>query len=193
MKILIFDEHPVMSDALFKFFFHKKDIKLVLNEQNILKFYGSLKKYSPDIVIIDIPSENNGGISILSKIRKLNSTVKIIVYSRISNPLMHDWILKYGANAFISKTSNLSKLEKLIETTFKNEINQITYQLMPYLTPKEKVIIQKMSLGYTSYEIATQTNKSINTINNQKKHLLSKFHCSNSIELMLKLINLGML
>ncbi|MBK8825719.1 MAG: response regulator transcription factor [Saprospiraceae bacterium] len=45
----------------------------------------------------------------------------------------------------------------------------------------------------SSKEISEITNTSANTINNQKSHLIEKFSCANTNELLLKLISMGYL
>ncbi|MBK6497478.1 MAG: response regulator transcription factor [Saprospiraceae bacterium] len=47
--------------------------------------------------------------------------------------------------------------------------------------------------GKSSKEISEITCTSANTINNQKNHLIDKFCCSNSNELITKLISMGYL
>jgi DNA-binding CsgD family transcriptional regulator len=59
------------------------------------------------------------------------------------------------------------------------------------LSPKEKEIVRYMARGMAAKEIAVLTGSAVNTINNQKNHLLAKFECMNSTELVSKLMQMG--
>ena len=59
------------------------------------------------------------------------------------------------------------------------------------LTPKEKDIVRYLARGMSAKEIAALTQSAVNTINNQKNHLLAKFECMNTTELISKLTLMG--
>ncbi|MBK8886243.1 MAG: helix-turn-helix transcriptional regulator [Saprospiraceae bacterium] len=60
-----------------------------------------------------------------------------------------------------------------------------------YLTKKERSIVLQMIEGATSNDIAQKMDCSIHTINNQKNHLIKKFNCNTSPELVAKLFRMG--
>jgi DNA-binding NarL/FixJ family response regulator len=55
----------------------------------------------------------------------------------------------------------------------------------------ETKVIVYLARGMAAKEIAVLTQNSVNTINNQKNHLLAKFECMNTTELVAKLIQMG--
>jgi DNA-binding CsgD family transcriptional regulator len=60
------------------------------------------------------------------------------------------------------------------------------------LSKKEVEILHFISDGYSSKQIASKTNLSINTINNHRKNMLCKMHCKSSSELMSYAIKHGL-
>jgi DNA-binding CsgD family transcriptional regulator len=60
------------------------------------------------------------------------------------------------------------------------------------LSRKEIEILHFMSEGYSSKQIASKKNLSINTINNHRKNMLGKMHCKSSSELMSYAIKHGL-
>jgi DNA-binding CsgD family transcriptional regulator len=60
------------------------------------------------------------------------------------------------------------------------------------LSKKEIEILHFMSEGYSSKQIASKINLSINTINNHRKNMLCKMHCKTSSELMSYAIKHGL-
>ena len=59
------------------------------------------------------------------------------------------------------------------------------------LTKKEKEIALLLAKGLSAKEIADLLSSSVNTINNQKNHLIKKFNCNTSPELVAKLFRMG--
>lgn len=117
----------------------------------------------------------------------------MIVYSSLKDELVHNFLYEYGVVGIVNKSRGLEELWQLVEvayltTEYKKKSNG---SLPPTLTPKEKEIVKYLSKGLTAKEIAVLTNSAVNTINNQKNHLLAKFDCLNTIELISKLTLIG--
>ncbi|MBK9743621.1 MAG: hypothetical protein IPO94_11970 [Saprospiraceae bacterium] len=98
-------------------------------------------------------------------------------------------------DAFVSKRSDF---ENLYHKNHRSQFENPRYK--PYckvsllkLLIKKRDIIQLLKEGKSAKEISEITNTSINTINNQKCHLIEKFSCANTNELLLKLISMGYL
>jgi len=62
-----------------------------------------------------------------------------------------------------------------------------------YLTSRERDIAMLLAKGCSSKEIAETLGLSQNTINNQKNAMLEKFNCINSVDLIVKLTQMGMI
>ncbi len=101
--------------------------------------------------------------------------------------------MQSGANYYYCTYSPLEELYNHVKNipSYKSEFHK--NQILLKLTPKEKQLIEYLSMGMTSKEIAHQLKVSVNTINNQKNHLISKFDCVSSTQLIIQLIRLGYL
>ena len=107
----------------------------------------------------------------------------------------HHFLYEYGVVGIVNKSKGLEELWQLMElayltTEYKKKSSDSP---PPTLTPKEKEIAKFLIRGLVAKEIATLTGNSVNTINNQKNHLLAKFECMNTTELMSKLTLMGYL
>lgn len=193
MKIALFDDHPIILDALKNFFSQKEGVEVAGAVSKKNEVMQLLESQPIDILISDVLTDEDLGLELFEDIQKKKFDTKIIVYSSLQGELVHNFLYEYGVVAIVSKAKGLEDLWQVVEvahlaTEYKKKNNG---QLPPSLTPKEKEIVKYLARGLAAKEIALLTQSSINTINNQKNHLLAKFECANTTELISKLTQMG--
>ena len=150
-----------------------------------------------DILISDVLTDEELGLSLFEDIQKKGLTTKVIVYTCISSEFVKKFLYEYGVVAILNKKEHLDQLWECIQIVNLNKkfqnLPKSTFNLPPTLTQKEKEIVGYLAKGLAAKEIAKLTESSVNTINNQKNHLIAKFHCTNSTELATKLMQMGYL
>lgn len=194
IRLVLYDEHPIITDAIQHYlsqYYNVKVQKICCSVEDLL---NHLKDHQVDIIITGILSSDEIGISLISQIKKLNKMAKIIAFSSISSSITIQTIMEAGADAFVSKKTGIENLyNKIMEVNLKEKNPCTNIKPTVKLTNKEKNIINLLKQGKSSKEISEITCTSANTINNQKNHLIDKFCCSNSNELITKLISMGYL
>ncbi len=196
MKIAFFDDHQIVLDAMTQYFKQKKGVEVVGTAKNSLDFINLLKKNEVDIAISDVLTEEELGLEMFEEIQSLKLPVKVVAYSSIHSEFVQQFLFDYGVVAFVNKKDSLDTLWDTVEIAYLTTQYRKKYTLEtppPHLTNKEKDIARYLAKGLVAKEIATLTNNSVNTINNQKNNLIAKFNCTNSVELVLKLTNMGYL
>lgn len=194
LRLVLYDDHPVVTQAIQEYLSKYNNIKVLKTFSVINDFLKFVKSNEVDVIITDILSSEEIGISLITQIKKHNKKSKLIAFSAISSSFIIQALIDAGADAFISKKSNLEILyNTIIEVHLKSQVPNRIIKSPVKLTTKEKHIIQLLKQGKSAKEISEITNTSINTINNQKCHLIEKFKCSNTNELLLKLISMGYL
>ena len=146
LRLVLYDDHPVVTQAIQEYLSKYNNIKVLKTFEVVSDFLKFIKTTDVDVIITDILSCEEIGISIISQIKNL-------------------------------KTQDTNRI---VKSPVK-------------ITNKERDIIQLLKEGKSAKEISEITNSSINTINNQKSHLIEKFSCANTNELLLKLISMGYL
>jgi DNA-binding NarL/FixJ family response regulator len=123
----------------------------------------------------------------------MSSPTRIGVYSSLHGELVHNFLYEYGVVGIVNKSKGLEELWQLVELAYLTTEykKKSSHSPPPMLTPKEKDIVRYLARGMTAKEIAALTQTAVNTINNQKNHLLAKFECLNTIELITKLSQMG--
>mgnify|MGYP002085294212 FL=1 len=72
-----------------------------------------------------------------------------------------------------------------------NEVFQ--KQRTPFLTPREKEVLQLIAEGLTNPQIAEKIFVSVLTVNSHRKNLLSKFEVSNTASLIREAAKMGLI
>ncbi len=195
MTMVLFDDHPIILAGLRDYFSKKEGVQVVgtaTKKDDVIKL---LKKQKIDILVSDVITDEELGLELFEEIQKAEFTTKVIVYSSLQGELVHNFLYEYGVVGIVNKSKGLEELWQLVElayltTEYKKKSSNAT---PPTLTPKEKDIARYLTRGMTAKEIASLTQSAVNTIQNQKNHLLAKFECMNTTELISKLTQMGYL
>ena len=193
MKIALFDDHPIVLDGLSAFFSQKEGVEIVGKVSTKAEVIRLLENNEVDILVSDVITDEELGLEMFEEIQAQKMATKVIVYSSLKGELVQNFLYEYGVVGIVNKNKGMEELWQLVElayltTEYKKKISG---SLPPTLTPKEKVIAQYLARGLSAKEIAALTKSAVNTINNQKNHLLAKFDCMNATELMSKLTQMG--
>lgn len=195
MKIALFDDHPIVLEGLKHYFSQKKGVEIVgtaRNKSEVLQLLGS---QPIDILVSDVITDEELGLELFEEIQAADFKTKVIVYSSLQGELVHNFLHEYGVVAIVNKMKGLDELWQVVEIAHLTSEYKKKSKGMPppSLTPKEKEIVKYLARGMAAKEIAAITGSSVNTINNQKNHLLAKFGCINGTELVARLTQMGYL
>jgi DNA-binding NarL/FixJ family response regulator len=193
MKIALFDDHPIILDGLKNYFSKKENVEVVGTASLKADIIALLQANEIDVLVSDVITDEELGLELFEEIQSLKLDTKVIVYSSLHGDLVHNFLYEYGVVAIVNKSKGLEELWQLVElayltTEYKKKNSDAP---PPMLTPKEKEISKFLARGMAAKEIALLTNSAVNTINNQKNHLLAKFECMNTTELISKLTLMG--
>lgn len=195
MKIALFDDHPIILDGLNNYFSQKDGVEVVGIARTKSEVLELLESQPIDILVSDVVTDEELGLELFEEIQARNFDAKIVVYSSLQGELVHNFLYEYGVVAIVNKMKGLDELWQIIEVAYLTTEYQKKSDGSPppSLTPKEKEIVKYLARGMAAKEIAALTQTSINTVNNQKNHLLAKFGCVNGTELVTRLAQMGYL
>jgi DNA-binding NarL/FixJ family response regulator len=210
IKLLIIDDHPLVIDG----------IRTMIRDENYLHLQSAAKTAKEalcyldssaeiDVILLDINLPDIDGLRLCEMIREKNKTVKIIGLTYVNEAGIITQLLRKGANGYLLKNMERDELIEAINQVMDGNVylskaanDKIVQQLQAYdlpqgkvpaLTRREKEILQLLSEGMTSQEIAGKLFLSSYTIDTHRKNMLQKFNVHNTQSLMNAVKELGIL
>ncbi len=201
VKVVIIDDHAL----------NRIGLKTILSDDPQLNVVGDYKNFSlvkpllptikPDILIMDINTEEENGLDIVGYSKSLNSSMKIVVMVLNLNERQIVNAIRDDIEGYIHKKAEpkefLAGLKKVLEggRYFSSKISTILANhafgrqksSTPFLTSKEKEIIRLLMEGYSSKQIAARLDVSPRTIHSHRANILSKFNLNNTTQLVTRI------
>lgn len=190
-KIIIIDDHPIVSDGLKNLLSNRDDMEVIAcysTGQTGLEGSSSL---GPDVILLDINLPDISGIEICKHIRKVDDEVRIIALSMHNDRAVIKSTLQNGANGYVLKNSVGEEIISAIQAVLNGrkylctKTREIMHNPgkgnmieMPRITRREKEILELVSNGFTTVQIATQLFISPHTVESHRKNLIEKFEAT---------------
>ncbi|MBP1639165.1 MAG: LuxR family transcriptional regulator [Bacteroidetes bacterium] len=167
----------------------------------------------PDVVLLDIFLEDeNDGIKLAAYITSKFPITKVIMLSHNKDQNSIIQSIHAGAVAYLAKDTSIEFLVKTIRSVIKGE-GLYLGETIPHnilckclqnsieppqkkeirLSEREKEIVEFLSMGYTSKEIAIQLSIDPSTVESHKEHIKAKFRLSTIIEIVVYCIKTGLI
>ena len=174
-----------------------------------------IKKYRPDVVLMDINMPEKDGLSAIQEIEKLEMGVKVIALTGYDDPDLIFRAMKIGAKGYILKTMASAQLIYAIEEvvngkiylpstlstrffdyfqrSFKEEMNEVSDEdnLLSYLTAREEEVLELLTQGVTYKGVASQLFISETTVKTHVNNIFHKLQVNDRTQAVLYAINNG--
>ena len=203
--MIIVEDHSIIVEGLGAILEHTPGISLeglFFDAETALAF---LENKTVDLILLDISLPEMQGAEFCSIIKKQYKTIKVLVLSNHTEKNVVQGMLAKGADGYLLKNvakQDLisaifqvmngqfvmpSELQKILFTTNEEESN------IPRLTTREKEILQLVSRGVTTDNIASQLFISRQTVETHRHNLIQKLEVNNSAALIRKATKLGLI
>ncbi len=215
IKVFIIDDHKILVDSFTDHFKYLKDIEVIGFALSGCEAIETLNpkeiNVSPDIVLQDIDLEDMTGIECATALLKLNPDLKIIGVSSYTESVIVKKLLKAGAKGYLSKATDIENLETAIRQVYSGESYIGDYisksllaeetgdkkggrkPIIPIISDREKDVLLLIGEEMNTNEIAEKLFISANTVMTHRKNLLLKFDVKNSVGLVRKALEFGLI
>lgn len=116
IKVLIADDHRLMREGLRKMIDEQDDLTVIAEASNGIEAIDLARKYSPDIIIMDINMPKMDGIVATRLIKKNDSPVRIIGLSIHKDENVARTMLNAGASTYLSKSEVFETLSATVRS-----------------------------------------------------------------------------
>jgi DNA-binding NarL/FixJ family response regulator len=200
LKVLLSDDHKIVREGLKNLLYKNPAIEIVAESENGRETVELALKLHPDIVIMDITMPELNGIEAARQIVKNLPDTKVIALTMHSERQFVLEMLKAGASAYLLKDCAFDELLNAIAavTTGKVYISpsiahivvgsissaeDSTANSFKLLTDREREILQLLSEGKSTKEIAYLLSISVKTVETYRQQVMNKLKIFNIAEL----------
>ena len=200
-RILLVDDHAIIRQGLSSLLEKQPDIEVVGSVEDGRQAVDTVRQLTPDLVIMDISMPNLNGIDAARKITEEINGVKIIALSIHSSRRFVAEMLKAGASGYILKDCLFDELMEAIKTVLSGSIylspkitgvviddyvQRLSKQYQsngPTLSDREREVLQLLSEGKSTKQIALQIHVSTKTIESNRRNIMDKLKINSVAEL----------
>lgn len=194
IKILIADDHRIVREGIRTLLANESDIEVVAEAENGRDALKLAIEFKPDVTIMDIGMPELNGIDAITQILKKLPNARIIALSMHSE---HDFIWKAfnaGSYAYLLKDCAAVELvtairmvnsgkkyisEDISDIILQDFIEQKQKNASEFYIPlseREKEVLQLLSEGISTRNIADKLFISNKTVESHRKNIMEKLH-----------------
>lgn len=199
-KIGIVDDHPLFLDGLVSMFNGHPEFEVVCLALSGIETLSYLTNQKISVLISDINMPQINGIELCRRVKQQHPEVAVLIISMHEEPKVIKDVMKVGASGYLFKNSNKKVILEAIHHVLKGGIyysdevkdkllnNSVgnPVSLTPSLTKRENEVLNLVSKGLTTDQIAEKLSISHHTVLSHRKNLLIKFDVNNTINLIKK-------
>ena len=199
IRIVIADDHPIVLDGLTKLFSAEQEFEVVASVRSGAEVLRALRRFTPDILVLDLRMPGKDGIAVLGDIKRHQLTTNVVVLTATEN----DDVLvaiRLGARGVVLKDmasrllvecvrivhSGGTWLEKSVATRAVDRLLQRELGIRSIarsLTPREVEVARMFADGMQSKHVADKLAISEGTAKLHLHHIYSKLNVRGRVAL----------
>lgn len=211
IKVLIVDNHTLFAQGTMSILSFCAEIQVVGIANSGIECIELTMQTSPDVILLDIFLPDSNGIDLIKELQEIQPRIKVLILTGHNPQGFINKSIRSGANGFLLKECNAKELVKAITSVYEGELYfSPLIQIVPKnedndnsqtskniitnnceLTPKEKTIMQMISIGLHNKEIASVMHISTRTVDFHVSNILLKLDVDTRLEALIKWNSIG--
>ena len=205
-RTVIIDDHPIVISGISGLLsdFDSVEITAKLTSGEMLLNY--MEDHDADLILMDIFMPGITGVDLCKTIKQKHPKIIIIGMSSQSERSLVMQFIQNGGNGYILKSASFEEFKSCIEKAMQGEIvfsdevktiisqpNSDDLNKIPSLSRREKDIVELLSKGKSTQEIADELFLSFLTVQTHRRNILQKYKTKNVAELIAILLKNNLL
>jgi len=201
IKILLVDDHKIVCNGLRTLLEKEADMKVVGEAADGRAALRLSQEIKPDVVVMDVSLPELNGCEATRKIIAKLPKVKVIALSMYSDRKFVYRMFKAGASGYLPKDSAFEELSRAIRAVVKDQmyvypgitdtvvrefvrkVVETKSSVLSVLTDREREVLQLISEGQSTKEIAYELDVSVKTIESHRQKTMQKLGIKSIAEL----------
>lgn len=201
IAVLLADDHRIIRQGLRALLEKEPDLEVVAEAENGRKTVQLTRELLPQVVIMDVAMPELNGIEATRQILAELTGVKVIALSMLADRQSVVDMLKMGASGYLLKDCAFEELVGAIRLAMKDKtylspavagmiIRDYLHMLslngslkFSVLTAREREVLQLLTEGKTTHQIADRLHVSVKTIESHRQQIMNKLNLYSIAEL----------
>ena len=203
-RILLADDHPIFRMGVRSLITSHERWEVCGEAADGCEAVAKCGELKPDLVILDICMPKLNGVDAARQILKHNPDQKILILTNVESEKVVRDCLQAGVRGWIFKSDRADELTTAIEqmqqnkSSFSSRVSALilhgylhphrgpaTQALPPRLSLREREVVQLVSEGKTSKEVATLLGVSPKTAETHRSNIMIKLKLHSTVELVM--------
>lgn len=195
IKVFIVDDHFMVIEGIKSLLHNIDDLELIGYASNATSCLAFLRNNQPDVILMDISMPDKSGIELCQEVKQKYPQVQVLGLSTFDDKSFVMKMMENGASGYILKNVGRQELLKAIQLVsggtrymshsasdaLKSALKE--KDTLPFITRREKEVLQLVVEGLTNVEIANRLFISSATVITHRKSLLFKYNMKNTASL----------
>ena len=201
LKILVADDHKIVREGLCSLIEKEPGMEVVGEAENGQRALELVRELLPDVVVMDVAMADLNGIEATRQVIAQAPDTKVVALSMHSDRRFVAEMLRAGASGYLLKDCAFEELARAIRTVAEDQpyLNDSMARLIikeyveklsandssaySSLTSRERQVLQLLSEGNTTKEIACRLNISVKTVETHRRKMMDKLDIHSIAEL----------
>ncbi|MBI4558561.1 MAG: response regulator transcription factor [Candidatus Hydrogenedentes bacterium] len=201
IRVLLADDHKLMRDGLSSLLQKEPRVEVVGVAESGRSAVQLAKELQPDVMVMDVAMPDLNGVEAARRIRMENPNVRVLALSMHDDKRFVARMLQAGASGYLLKDCACGELVRAIETVHRKQVylsesittlvtDEYKRQLTTtgaspevILSPKEREVLQLLSEGKSTKQIAAKLHVSVKTIETHRTQIMEKLDLHSVAEL----------
>lgn len=206
IKIIVADDHQLFREGIIALLSKNKSLDIIGEAASVSELFDLMDRFSPHVVLIDITMPETNGLDAIKVARDKYPNCRFVVLTMHAEGQYVVKAVRNGAYGYLIKNADEIELLAAIDAValgkkyFNNEISELMIGNMALegeshkkLSDREMEVLELVSEGRTTKEIADQLFVSARTVDTHRVNMMKKLSVQNTAELIKKAAHLKLI
>jgi DNA-binding NarL/FixJ family response regulator len=200
IRIILADDHRIVREGLRALLSGEPDMTVIAEADNGRKAVSLAQELRPDLVIMDVSMPDLNGIEATHQILARDPLIRVIALSIHSDRRFVLRMFEAGAAGYLLKDCAYEELTRAIRVVAEGDpylsqgiaglvLGELLGRLLagdpqgPELTGREREVLQLITEGHTTKQIASKLKVSVKTVETHRRQIMDKVKLNSVAEL----------
>jgi two-component system, NarL family, invasion response regulator UvrY len=208
IKSILIDDHALVRSGIREMLQEVRGISVVGDAGTGREGLDLVRRFNPDLVILDLKLPDQTGLEVTQKILRSNPDTKILIVSSVTNDLFLFRLLEAGAHGYITKEAKQEELVQAIKSVCAGQrvlspqlakrlaLAKTDYKkdnIFAGISDREMEVMMMVIRGVPVKEMAEKLNISHKTIHSYRSRIFEKLNVKSDLAVTLLAINHGLI